>query len=511
MAGKRLCCLYIPDFHLQVQLLAEPHEASRRLVIVSPPRGKAGIARVRVLQFTEAARAVGIQAGMSLAEATLACAELEVRDLNPEQSQDAAVGLTAELCGRFPAVEPLGDGVWLVGTRGLGLMYPDEATILDAIGEAARRAGYQGRVAAASNRFTTRTLARALALGLTDRRQVPDGEEALCLGPLPLGLLPDAEDLLPRLAALGIHTMAAFAALDPRAVERRYGAAGVALHRLARGEDSDHLEVVRAPRAWEDRLDLDAPVQVAEGLLFLLAPLLEGLVEDLAREGRACGGLRITLELEGGKHAEVPLDLAAPTEQPRVLLDLLRLALGRLSLEGGIVAVVVRVSGATAPSHDQQHLFERKTSPTGMALTLARLRDTLGAEAVVLARPADGYLPGQRFVWEPTELLPGPPRSKPGASSPPLEVNPAPAFRWVDPARPIAVGTDDRGNPREVQLGAVRREVLHAFGPLLYDGGWWSTQPFGRHFYRLWLANDAEILVHHDLDSAGWLLDGIYD
>lgn len=478
--------------------------------MVAPPRAIGAPSRIRALAVNAAAERAGIQPGASLVDAQLICPDLKVIDHDEAACEAAAASLTEALCARFPTVEAAPAGSWYLGTRGLGLLYPGEGPIQRAVRETAAAAGFEGQVGIARNRFTARAAAQAGARGWLDpgRLIIPDGEEAALLAPLPLGLLPGAEALIQRLAPLGIRTLGAFAALPPTSVERRYGEQGIRLHRLARGEDVDHIQAVRAPQQWRDRLDLDAPVQLAEGIVFLIAPLVEHLLGALAQEGRACSALAIALELEDRSRRGVTLDLAAPTERSSVVVDLLRLKLAQVSLSAGIVGFEVEVTRATPPARNQQDLFARARSGTGLAVTLARLRTCLEPEAIARARLGDGgYRPGDRFTLE-AGL---PPEMGPGDGPPAPAQPPGRALRWFRSPRPITALPADAERPRTIRLGGALREVEQLFGPLLYDGGWWAGGGFSRRYYRLLLAGDAEVLVYRDGDGGRWFLEGVYD
>jgi len=72
--------------------------------------------------------------------------------------------------------------------------------------------------------------------------------DTLFLSRLPLSALPLPEGLARRLRPLGLETLGDFASLPVGSVERRYGQAGVALHRLARGLDERGLLPEREQR-----------------------------------------------------------------------------------------------------------------------------------------------------------------------------------------------------------------------------------------------------------------------
>ena len=512
--GKRLCCLFIPDFQLQVLRREAALPIGVPALVVAPSREHADPSRVKVIAADKNAAAHGVRVGMGLVGASLACPSAHIFDLDESVCMDASQGVLAELCTRFPTVESAGGGRWFIGIRGMGLLYASESLILSAALEVASKEGLLAVGAIASNRFTAQAVATAWSIGLVDVEAaiIPAGEEPAALATLPLGLLPNASALVAMLHPLGIRTMAALAALDPRSVERRYGAHGIAMHRLARGEDNNHIDGVRPQRAWADNLTFDHPVISAQGLIFLLSPLVDHLVGQLTNEGRACLALKLTLTLEDKSTIDMPLDLAAPTEQPRVVTDLLRLKLAKVSLTSGALSLAIKITQATSPSRSQQDLFARAQSGTGMAMTLARLRSQIGQHTVATARLTDGYLPLSRYAMEAELPATKPTRRKPAKPSPPpLDSEPTEALRCFGRPRAIFVSLSDSGRPLIITMAQQTREITQVFGPLRYDGGWWKGAGFGRDYHRVLIEGDSELLIYRDRTSDTWFLEGVYD
>jgi hypothetical protein len=199
----------------------------------------------------------------------------------------------AALARRLFAVSPLlqreGALVFL-DDRGLQRLHGGPAGLFAAIRRALAPETATG-LALASNRFTAEVAARFLRRPVTVR----EGEEALFLSRLPLSALPLPPDLARRLLPLGLETLGDFASLPSAGIERRYGPAGVALHRLARGLDARGLLPEREPQELCVERQLDDPVDRLPLLLPALEEALSRLCPLLTEQGQ--GATRLALDL----------------------------------------------------------------------------------------------------------------------------------------------------------------------------------------------------------------------
>lgn len=240
---------------------------------------------------------------------------------------------------------------------------------------------------------------------------VPPNGCATYLAPAPLGLVPMDEELRETLQALGLRTVGAFATLPPEDVERRWGSAGVAAWHLARGEDERRPVLARldAPRAVATELSPSVPS--IEPIIFLVRAALDRLVQDLVHDGRSAAVVAITLALDDARgalptatHAHtVTREVRLPRPLARVvpLLERCRALLEEWRLDAPVCGVTVAVT-ATAPLHGAQGelLDPAWRDPAAADAAFARLRATLGIEAVVRPVVRDTHRPERAGVWE---------------------------------------------------------------------------------------------------------------
>ena len=256
-----------------------------------------------------AAARAGVRSGMTALEARARCAALEILDWDDTAIASAIAELSAHFLVASPQVTPAAHepGLWWIGAHGLEAM-GGERMLVRALAELASAWHPRARVAIASSCVA----ARAATWAAPGKRTsvdaafiVPAGGDAAYLAPAPLALIPMDGELRATLAALGIGTAGAFAALDSEDVERRWGAEGLEAWRLARGEDVRRpvLATVAARHAVE--VELSSPATTMEPVLFLLRPA----IDRLAR----CARIRGT---RGGDHRDHAHARRSPQRAP---------------------------------------------------------------------------------------------------------------------------------------------------------------------------------------------------
>src|SRR5207237_8023692 len=89
-----------------------------------------------------------------------------------------------------------------------------------------------------------------------------------------------------------------FAALPEIAIVERLGQEGLRWWRLAQGTDVHPLIAKDFPSSFEERMDLESPVDLLEPLLFVLNRLIDQLCVRLRLHIFAIGEIKVTLTLE---------------------------------------------------------------------------------------------------------------------------------------------------------------------------------------------------------------------
>src|SRR5437763_1571490 len=285
-----MLCLWSPDWPVVAARRADPALGGVPVAVLD---------RGFVLAASAEARAEGVRRGLRRREAESRCPELVTRPVDPAgeaRAFEALVRAVEVLAPRLALDRP---GLLFVPTRGPSRYFGgDEALAARVLAEAGGAAVLEARVGIADGVFAARLAARRSAPG--GAFVVPAGKSAAFLAPWPVRVLDDA-DLAGLLVRLGLGTLGDFAALPPGSVLGRFGPAGLAAHRRARGGDGPPPALWAAPPEIELHHEFDPPVSRVDTAVFAGRALAEQLLERLADEGLICTQVRVEAETEHGE------------------------------------------------------------------------------------------------------------------------------------------------------------------------------------------------------------------
>jgi nucleotidyltransferase/DNA polymerase involved in DNA repair len=452
--------------------------------------------------------------------------------LLPRVEAAADAGLTRRLLQVSPTVERAGDVAFL-DDSGLQRLHGGPAGLFAAI-RAALAPHAARNMALAGNRFTAEVAARFLRRPVTVRA----GEEAAFLASLPLSGLPLSPALARRLLPLGLQRLGDFASLPVAAVERRYGAEGVALHRLARGEDRRGLLPERERREPAVLSVLEAPVDRLDRLRPALEAALERLCGWLSEDGEGVTRLQLRLSLDRAlPDDDVPaapaaefaaaaaagvepvarreLLLSAPEQRAPLLLDLLALRLEAEPPGAAVTALCVEALQTAPLAVHQNALFgEVSRDAARRAEALARLQTLFGKGAVARPRLRAAHRLEERWTGAgasapphaPAAAVPARAAAAPaqGVAAPPEGPPASPALR-VLPAPEEIVPRLVGGQLAGFRRGAREYAAVQLFGPRRLCGGWWR-EPWARDEYELATEDGGLYRVCRDGVRHRWLL-----
>jgi protein ImuB len=538
----RLAYLFLPRFPVQRRVLEQPSLAGQPLVLWADVRGAQ-----RVCFASGTALRRGLKPGLSVAA---------IRALDPNAAQlryDEAAELQA-LSALGEALLPLTPGFQVDRPEGLWLdasaapLSGGEVSWARRVIAACRALGLAARCVVGTERFTTQALGR---FGVGEATAVLEPHGAGALGRLPLTALEDGW-LGPAAAApfraLGLTSLGEVAALSAGALVARFGAAGLTAARLCRGEDDSRFRPDALPEVLEESVQLDWPAEHLEPVLFALKMLSDRVCARLQGRQQAAVRLTVTVVLDGAPPLGVPLVLARPSSQGRMLLDLTRHRLLDLTVQQPIVALTMRVDEAGAEAGRQLLLGEAPAGEAALEVVLARLQSALGEAAVFSARPEALHRPEAawspaRFappsegvengfgiggpptapkaelpLAEPSEPLVEPPSSgwpkrkakvelKPELALPVLSTRPPRLLKA--PAR-LKTELDAAGALSWVDLAGRRRRVESVWGPERLVGAWWEDG-YARDYYRVQLEGVGTWWLFRDGRDGTFFAQGVFD
>jgi len=547
----RVLALWLPD--LPVQRLRRGRGADG-----GPPLAVA--ADGRIVSCDAAARRGGVRAGMSASEAVAACGALEVAMADPAADLAALRGLGEALLAIAPAVEIGMPDVLLLdagaahlagvgrGGRGAGQDPGDAEAALSHRGRAlAAELGWTTRAAVAGGRGPARALARH---GPSEAVRVAPGDEARALAPLPLAALALPDGVAGRLEALGIRDAGALARLPPETLAHRFGEAGVAAWRLARGQDETPLVPFAAETLPVEAIELEAPAESAEPLLFALKRIADRVAARLAGRGLGATRLKLVLKLDPRGEERVLIPLAHPTASAARWLVPAKEHVFALRLPGAVTALELAAIEVAPVEPEQLAIGDRPEALAALETVLSRLAIRLGDAALFSAEPVERYRP--EAAYRPVAFRPGSPARSiaDGSASPlPREVgergNGVPAAMRGEGARPrgsrrpgtartagavteatadpapfrptrllaaprLAVAEGEGGRITAIRLGARAWQVLALEGPERISGEWWAS-PFDRAYWRVRLDGLGDCWIYRDGADGRLWLHGFFD
>lgn len=493
----RTLCLLSPAWPLEVARRRGRVPAGEAVFVIS--------AAQQVLCSSRLASAAGVRTGMRRKEAESLCPQAVVLEDDPGAEASAFEPVTRAVEEVVPRVEVAEAGLLYVPTGGAVRWYGGEDPLARAVLASARHAGApHARIGVAGGPFLARLAARAAPEA--DPVRLVDPADGTFLAGLSVRVLDDP-DLAASLRWLGIDTLGAFAALPRDAVTARFGARGLAAHRLACGED--RLPAPRVPA--EDLVfadSYDPPLVSLEATAFAARKLAARVVSALGDLGTNTYRVDIEAQAEDGTvrsrtwRAADPFDEAALAE--RIRWQITAWADGP-GLTGGLFRLTVTPSDLSSAGRQLALGDGRSAAEADRALS--RVQAMLGPDAVLQARLDGGRDVAERVRWYRWSEPAPPPRRDPTLPWPGQIPPPAPSLVPPEPVR-LHVECDD-GIPVRVRLGARWEPVLSWAGPWRRHERWWSADaPAPAAYYQLVTAAGALLATAR---GDQFFVTGVYD
>lgn len=495
-------CVCAREFPAQALMRLRPELRGRACVVMqgSPPLEEA-------CAMTESARQLGVAYGMTKVEVeTFPPLAILARSLTEEENARA---ILLECAGAFsPRVEECSDDsifrcvLDIAGTEKL-FGPPDQLarTLLHRMAAL----GITATVAVSRNFHAAAVLASALNSDQS-LQVIPDGQEAAALADLPLSALNGTPEQSATFTLWGISTLGMLAALPQNELVARMGQDGQRLRQLARGERPHLFQPVEPPFTLAERMELDAPVELLDSLLFVIGVLLEQMIQRAQSRILALAAVTVTLTLEGGQTHVRTVRPSLPTNEKQIWIKLLHLDLEAHPPQAAILGIALHAE----PGHTgkvQLGLFSPELpEPSRLDVTLARIRAIVGEDNVGRIVLRDTHA-SEGFRVEPFVLPTGRPSGAPAARSH-LGLRrlrpPAQTFMTLHGGQPASFFFCDR-----------RYTVERAYGPWASSGEWWNPSLWDVETWDLVArAHDGDTLcccITRDPAQNLWEMTALYD
>jgi protein ImuB len=511
---KRVASLYLPE--LSVERVRR--EKRRETQISSPAFAGEGQAlllshrvgnRILVAAASREARALGLHAGMALAQARAMVPDVAVEEADPEADSALLESLALFAARRWTpraAVSPP-DGL-LLDLDGVAHLFGGEERMARRLAAFCGRVGLTARLAVAGTAGAAHALAR---YGAAPLNLCPPGGEAEALAPLPLAALRLDERALATARRVGLATIGDVLAMPRAPLGRRLGR--LFLDRLdqALGRLAEPVEPVVPHDAPFALLRFAEPIVTAEAIAEALGELVRRLVATLGKAGLAARALTLLCERVDGRVESQSIGTARPTRDAAHLTRLLAMRIERIEPGFGIEAMRL-VAGRCEPLRPQpveSALTGERPAPD-LAPLVDRLATRLGARRLFRLGALESDVPERSVA-----------RSGPLDPVAPWPAWPRPVCLLSPPERVenVVALLPDLPPRRFTWRGRAYR-VARADGPERIHGEWWrrsSEAEAVRDYFqvedeqgaRFWLFRRGDGLDPRTGDLS-WYLHGVF-
>ena len=418
----------------------------------------------------------------------------------PECAPEIARDLLEVALAHSPRVEEGRPGLVYLDATGLQGLYGSEEEIGDRLTRAAAERGRKVRVGIAPSRISAIIAARR-GSGVT---VVERGTDARYLAAAPITLLDLTDEMAARLGRWGIRTLGELAALPSPALFERLGSEGIALQRLARGEDSRPLRPWEPPLVFEASIEPGWAVESLAPLGDLLAGLVERICEQLVRRGLSADRFEWACRLADRTVHEGSSTPAVPVNEAAAVVALIRSSLESNRPRGAVEAVTLRAHPARVAPVQESLTDRSRPSPRLLTTMLTRLAALVGARQLGIPVPMDSHRPDAVTLAPPRTESVSQTLSQLGRGRGEATL----ALRRLRPPLSARV-TLTAGRPVHLQSDRLTARIVASVGPWRSSGEWWTERPWVRDEWDAELPDGTLCRLAHD--GSTWWLEGIYD
>jgi len=495
-------CLYAKEFPAQSLLRLRPELHSKPCVVLEgePPSQY-------VCSLNTKARLTGLARGMTRVEVDTFSEPIILSRSGQTETRTRLILL--ECAGAFsPRIEEHRQDTALlcsIDIAGSKSLFGPPELLAQSLLQRVRSLGISARVTVSDNFHAAACLAKG-PMVRSAIQIIPPQSKAEILSGLPLTVLDLTNMQTETFALWGIRTLGNLAALPEKELIARMGQDGKRLRQLACGEHPHLFQPVEPPFTLDERMELDAPVELMDSLLFIANMMMDQLILRAKARILALASLTITLTLDGGASHTRTVRPALPTTDKQLWIKLLHLDLQAHPPAASILAIALHAEPGST-SKVQLGLFSPQLPEASrLDVTLARIRAIVGENNVGCAVLQDSNAL-ESFRMGPFSVLSG--ESTVAASS-----QPRASMRVLRPSE-VASTTLQNGRPSIFYFRDRRYVVEHAYGPWVVSGDWWAQTLWGCEQWDLVArSQDGSMLcccMMRDLLENKWQMAALYD
>ena len=490
--SPRLLVAWLPFFRLE-RCGWSPVEP---VALVQPQRGA-----LRILAISTPAEREGVRLGMSATQARALLPDLQLEHLDSPQSEENDLrDLASQLTVLAPHPQTLAPDTLYVEIHRTAALLGGENACVEMALCTLRSLGHLSRITVVDgDRIGAVQAAKALSQWKNRHQVIRPQQLEEALKDLPLKHLLLSAGLRESLDALGLRTAGAVAQLPTASVVHRYGKEGLWLQQMARAAIAPPRPQPQTATQSRPRFEhrFEAPVCHLGPLMAVLEQGLQQISKILVQQEKATLRLHLQLSLEDGSEQHLHLHLGRAGRHPGELAPLLSQRLERLQLRSGAESCLLEAQELCAYTGQQRNLLDRSHAKEDLDALHARLRDSLGSEALLRPHLRDTYRPEDEWGADPQpnpERMPVPHR--------PTLILPTPSALRVHA---------NNGWPTALEIEGCWLDVRGAQGPERLCGEWWRPGAFDRDYWHLALMDGRHPWIFCDRSTESWWLHGWFD
>jgi len=495
MRNRRIACVDIRDFGLEVRLRAFPDLRTVPAVLAATATDAAPI-----LELNERARCRELYAGMTVAQGHARVPEMRVEIRDDHEAATVSRTIVKALQVLSPSVEEERAGLYYLEALGNGRLYKNERLFALRVIAAVNACGFPAALGVAANRSVAKI---AAGISKADTCSViPAGRERAFLSSLSVDHLNVTDETRDQLQALGLSTLAQVSSLPAAGLAERFGKEGALAKVQAGGGDPVPFVPETLKEEYTRQMPFPQPLFCEEMVIGYVERMLRQLFTVLRKHGQGCFRVCVMLDTELPDRFVTTLTLARPTlHVPRFIKQLQqKLSVARLS--AGIRGAIVSITGVGVLPAEQVSI-EHSSRETNKNAVLPR---EIYAPVCVVAA-----LPEESFAFQPVTGF----KARTGKGGTSLRgrhvysSRSVAGLRLLQPPEQIKV-VIHAGVLQSIQVRAVLSKVHRKTGPWMLSGRWWSSD-FHRLYYDVETSDALAYLIFFDRLTMHWFLQGVFD
>ncbi len=470
------------------------------LVLAAPDHG-----RMLVTERNQLAQSMGVDKGMSLADAKAIFPSLQVIDDQPDLSAKLLQGL-AEWSIRFTPVvgTDLPDGL-VMDVTGCAHLWGGEQQYIQDIRNRFTAFGYSVSVAIAD------TVGVAWAVSRFAKKEfiIATGEQANSLLPLPASALRIDGATVERLDKLGLRQVGSFMGLPYKSLRRRFGPQLLQRLNQALGLEAEWITPVCPIEPFQERLPCMEPIVTATGIEIAIQRLLEVLCKRLQQEQKGLRTAVLKCYRVDGKIEKIEIGTNRPTCSTKHLFKLFEIKIDSIEPDLGIELFTLDALKVEEVLTRQEKLWEQANGldDVGLGELLDRIEGKVGGGKIHRYVPAEHYWP--EHSYKTADSLNEKIQTAWKLDRPrPLQILAHPEL--IEVSAPIPDYP-----PMNFRYKGKLHTIKHADGPERIEQEWWLQEGQHRDYYvvededgnRYWLFRSG----HYDATKPQhWFIHGFF-